>query len=151
MKSINLSKNSWHWRLAHTYAQVDYWKMQETDFCTYSQYVLRGAFAALAIVLLAGMIAAPAGGFIGWIAAMLSLGQVVPPDDLAIAFMAVVFVLGAIGLGVLFAKFSLKREDERLSRRWDNNYVPPKKKEPSFFALLYRKLKEKTCIKVNLT
>lgn len=144
MKTYQISKSSWHYRLAHKLGSSDScWKLKySTDMCEYVGLVLRiftWAFIAIAIAVLAVIffvITPVLAGFqaLGW-GSLLDAEQM----KMGLAFLAAyafcIIVFGG-GCGIYFLV-------RRLRDRRAND-------QPSFASMVYRRFKEKSCAKIEI-
>lgn len=152
MKAITLKKNSWHYWLA---TNIGDYKEYQKDFCAYVRSVLFSIIAGAFIVALFGSI----GLFIlyaigrevyalytcvisGWIgiSTVCSYGKFEDATTGAFAGLAVCAAILAV-IVLLYKRKERIRKEIYAGRR--------KMPEPSFVALAYRSLKEKTCFRVE--
>lgn len=144
MKPFNLKKNSWHFWLAKKCGGLDYWEGHDVlDICTYSRKVLKGLFVFLFLSLFAFMfgIAYLVGGYDLFVCLLNPVCSEAPPTSMLFlvinGIIAFIFTLACGAVGVE------KYREYRYTHPVDN-------KDPSFLTLWYRKLKDKTCVLINL-
>lgn len=151
MESKNFSLNSWHWRLVSgvgTLRGAEYVESGETfstDICTYIRAVIKALIAVAITTLLAlGIVFITAHG-IAYLAAIILNGALVEPNFHAVVFMVSAVVIGSIlGLTYLHEKYR-EWKDER-------DYAKIASPKPdSFVTAAYRKFKDKTCFRVNVS
>ena len=131
-----IKKNSWHYKLAN-FGDKRVYGGDVVDFCKYSRMVMLGAFLLL---LLGGMGGWIVSSFV-WTIVCLIMGYTIPAWAGAIVFS--LLFMGAIGL--LIAGHIKLRE-----YRQEHAKEPKEQKEPGFFGMMYRKLKDKTCYIVEI-
>lgn len=95
MKTVTVSRKSWHYWLAE---RGCFWPEREGDLCHYIGAVLMGVTLMLSIAWLVIIAAFVAGDFIGWLAAVLAHGWVAP------GFLAIVGLF-ALAFGVVHIGF----------------------------------------------
>jgi hypothetical protein len=122
------------------------------DFCTYTRGVLKGLTATIVVGLVFLVAAAcldlTLGELLGWAAACVLNWEWITPLGPAVVVMVLCGVLLSF---VLVVKI---RAGIRWAKQWYTNAHPKTlqpEKYPSFFVLLYRKIKDKTCFKINIT
>lgn len=132
-----IKRNSWHYKLAN-FGSDRVWAGEKIDFCKYFRCVISGlfVFSITALVLLTAGV-----WFIDTIVELFKFFMYgTKISEMAIAML---IVLGAVSIGMLFAVFKIKLEDYLYyKRKSTKRYVET---EPGFFTLAYRKFKDKTC------
>lgn len=144
-----LKTNSWHYRLASTYALMRE-DDQPRDFCSYARKVLQGG-------MLASMMVVAAVGFL--IVYVLFGAQLFAAyvsdtwlftwnDEIVWAVMAETAILSSFALWILY---NIWDEKTYLARREKKRAVMELKsgQQPGFFTLLLRTIREKTCFTVT--
>lgn len=153
MVPVKLSKEgrffpiSWHWRLATTYSSLhDRWEYSG-DICDYSQHVFKGAFLATVLTaVIAGLAICFLDLFI-WIGVGLTMGWVManPPAVFAMLLAACAISLVAyVFIEDWWVKRKFKMEDLESSE-------PRAPKKASFIAQVYRRMKDKTCFRLEIS
>lgn len=157
MKEVKFSQNSWHWRLANTYGNAktryDYeteTNKYEGDICSYTQSVMWGALAALFLTAVLGLIAASIANFGAWVVAGFLVGSWVKID--ALGFLIVALTISAAIVAAMFyvASKHEKWKRNRWARKQELAMVEEEKPE-MFIQAAYRKFKDKTCFRVEVT
>lgn len=153
MQSVKFSENSWHARLARKY-QIHYLfdgdEIYHRDICSYIRGVGRGLFMAILMVLIPSYLL---GSTINGIAFLFG-GEFNNFFKLGMFFWGLVGYLLAIAivlaLGCVVSKciyhFVI---DHPRQRSYILEPLEPKPKEPSFLLEVYRKFKDKTCVRVE--
>jgi len=149
MKTFQLSKNSWHYRLAHHYGDFNQWRHDEynkPNICDYSKEVAFGFMRVLLITFGILIVSLLIEQTILWVVACMQVGFWSKPDGPAIVGLAVTSI--AIIIGLLFAYVVLKDEyNKKVGRKEVSKYVY---KEPGFISIWYTNLKSKTCVPIEL-
>lgn len=150
MKEYTLDVNSWHFRLANSgRTRISPYQIRRgTDFCTYTRAVAQGAFRALTMWVSISAVVAWIGYAIYDLVALLTTTghDLFGTTIIFLAFLtalAILLVFGLVLEGTKYAKEKLRE------RRYANLHSGQKEPQPGFFALTYRKLKDKTCFKIN--
>lgn len=152
MKTSLLSKDSWHWHLAHTYGNAKMWDVwdgekyvdiYEGNFCKYFWQVVGGALWAMVITAILAILGWCIVDFFLWSAVWLMYHRIDTPMGAAlfIGMLGILVFLCVVG-GVAHRATAL-----RTKMRQKSNY---KIHEPGFFTLAYRKFKDKTCFKIEV-
>lgn len=140
MNSVELSKNSWHYKLATKFGDY-YWYSSTSNICAYVREVIKGFFILLGVGGLALM---------GVVAIVTTLYWLImhgfhflnaPPFVIASAGLTSIVSLGT-GLGLGISKI-IEYQD---MKRQANRANPP---QPSFLKLAYRSFKDKMCFKIS--
>lgn len=149
MKPITFSKDSWHFKLMDKMHRLprnydEYADNPTTDICAYS----RRLFTSLLIVACMAMPAAMAGpvawgNCIAWLVVGCVTGQWVTLDGLGAAAPVEVFVVAAIGIAWGITTLHIKYKQWK----YVNKKLPVE--EPSIIYEIYRKFKDKTCVRIN--
>lgn len=140
MKSIALSKNSWHYRLANTYAGKHYMPDYPTDFCTYFGNVMSGVGCVLLIIMFSSMWL---GGLVNaaiWAFVRFTTETNISLDDYGFGMTALTAVICIFAAWVWLKYRYLEHKYKR-----DNI-----ESTPSFITLAYRKIRDKMCFTVEL-
>lgn len=137
MKSYQLSKDSWHYRLASTFDRTIA-RSNTTDICSYMQAVVYGSVISIlisAVLLFFSFVV---------IHALLGLGfslayGVWLVDDAGVAglFLLAVFLV----IAIIYAS-SRAAEHYRMI----GQYEP---REPGFVTLAYRRFRDRVCVKIT--
>lgn len=135
MKPITINKSSLHYRLATKYGGLS--KYNSEDFCTYFRHVVRGMLFTVIITCALSALLSSVAAFFIWMYINFFIAEV-PITPLAETGAYVLATFGAIGATFACLHYQYKKP-----------YVPKPEKQPSFFALSYRKLKDKTCFRVE--
>lgn len=140
-----IKQTDWHYKLAN-FGGKRVWTGDKLNFCIYSRYVMYGflhALIALLLILFSAVWALESVyEFYMWCV------YNKPMHDLAIAFMAVFgSAIAGGGGGYIIYKYLEHTEEARAKKRKLKRQAV---KEPGFFALLYRKFKDKTCFMVKV-
>lgn len=114
---INLSKDSWHWRLATYYGGARY---SSSGYCgPLLSYITDVGVGALSVVLMtsaAGLVTAPAADFMAWLFACATEGSILPMNGLSVVLAAVTALIACI---YSFAWIQFKLH----SVRWYSVYI----------------------------
>lgn len=157
MKEVNFSKNSWHWRLAGFYgnAEMRYDYKTETDkyegdICSYIRSMLHGLFRVVVLTAILGLLAASLGNFGAWVVAGFLVGSWVKIDVLGFLIVAL-----TISAAIVAAMFYVASKHEKWKRnRWARKQelaMVEEEKPEMFIQAAYRKFKDKTCFRVEVT
>ena len=148
MKAFTLSKKSWHWRLATVYGSHDKWDT-ETDLCAYMRNVIRGVIVISLVIFAGGLcIGIPFGSLLGWMAFVATNGLI---EMDAIAFAAVVMIVGIVILIGLFLLFNTDAGEEIIDKIKSTVRIKiHRPQKDSFVVLAYRSFKEKTCVRLSV-
>lgn len=149
MKAFTLKENSWHFWLVNFGEKRIKASWGDTDICEYTRCFLKGLFwfiiAATMISLFSTFVIASLVN----IFATVFLGYILAPWS--IAFLLIVGSLGCAASAIKFSEYYSDRRSERYRkmRELQNSpdWVPP---EPGFLTLLYRKFKDKTCVRIKI-
>ena len=159
MKEVKFSRDTWHWRLAGFYgnAKMRYDYHTETDrydgdICSYIRSMLYGLFRVVVLTAVLGVLAASLGNFLAWVAAWIMTSTFIPIDSLgfftiALAAAAVVLV-GVFFCISKFENWKRERQARRHEKMMAEEYI---EKPETFFQAAYRKFKDKTCFKVEVS
>lgn len=157
MKEVKFSQNSWHWRLANTYgnAKTRYDYETETDkyegdICSYTRSVMWGALAALLLTAGLGLIAASIADFGAWVVVGFLVGTWVKIDVLGFLIIAATFAVVVVAAMIYVATKHEKWKRKRWERKHERAMVEEEKPE-GFVKAAYRKFKDKTCFRVEVT
>lgn len=80
MKSFDVNKKSWHYRLAHTYGFFHEYHRNTHNICDYTKAVLKGALSVALLSGLVGVALTPFSDVFVWIYAMLKFGMFIEPS-----------------------------------------------------------------------
>jgi hypothetical protein len=147
MMTHTIKRDSWHFKLQNFGAADQYYGTKETDICTYTRRVIRGASLFLLVCSLALFGGYCVGDFIYW----LYTGLMYEFTKMALGAFMTVIILGMVACGLVAAALlhtHKKYEDYKYAKMKSDDYVEPK---PSFMQLAYRKFKDKTCFKLKVT
>jgi hypothetical protein len=146
MKTFQLSKNSWHYRLAHHYGDFRHDDHNKPNICDYSKEVAYGfmcvlfiTFGILAVLLIVEQAML-------WFVACIQVGVWIRPDMYA----AIGIVVTSISImnGLLFAHLFVKYEyEKKVSRKEASKDIHEKS---GFISIWYTNLKSKTCVPIEL-
>lgn len=149
MKPITFSTKSWHFRLVDKFIGLPSYKRENVDFCQYTRQLVRClAMVALAAAAAYWGILLPAGDGMAWIVAGLQYGFVMPSDPARLFVVELLCALVAI-MGWITVHLALWIATYRSERRDLNTTQANSSAPPSFIRVLYHKVKEKTCVRVN--
>lgn len=138
MKAFVLDSNSWHFWLANFGARR-IWSDEETDICEYTRAVISGTFSLFAVTLFWSIISA----WVGF--SFYNLGEYLF-GYVDIVVPTTVMFFGVIsGFALLVLALFIK---EQITNYLDNREPSPEK-EPGFVVLAYRKVKNKTCARIE--
>lgn len=144
MKTFELSKDSWHYRIVTVYTSCNEWEINRgyVDFCAYLRYLFFGMFWILTIIAIVSLLSF---GFVLvpliYFVSMFELGAHLPPLEIS----AILSVDFTVALMTMFAVIQSSENPITLKRfRLDPN------REPGFWTLAYRKFKDKTCFKITV-
>lgn len=147
---FTLNRKSWHYWIANKFSNFN--ERRVDDFCTYFWCVLRGTLMFLALLTFAALYLYGLADFIAWFIAGLTHGFV----ELSAPGFISAFISGTIGglfligytLDKIYTYRAAKREKLQEERRAQglDPYAEP---EPGFLKLAYRKLKNKTCVRLK--
>lgn len=138
---MKLNHNSWHYRMAN-YGMKRIWREDKTDFCSYSRMVAAG-FLVWSLVRLFILTMIIWTGY-SWYQYYLYFTQGITINDIAQLWYILMLSIVS-GITVVSAIYGGNKLHRRYKEK--NRGV---RKEPSFFGLLYRKWKEKTCFMVEI-
>ena len=154
MKEVKFSQNSWHWRLAKTYgnAKTRYDYETETDkyegdICSYTRSVMWGILGALVVTAVLGIVAASIANFGAWVVVGFLVGSWVKLDPLGAIIIGIMIV---VALGALVIYACANYEKWKRKRKYKRAMFEEEKPE-GFVKAAYRKFKDKTCFKVEVT
>jgi hypothetical protein len=141
MDSLNVSRKSWHYRLAHTY----YWNFstEMLDICSYTRRVFFGLLMALSITvalsaLLLMFAVCPA---LYIIACAITGNWFEIPAEIGVPYIILIIPAIMIGGAIGITKFV------RYVKEYQSEDPP---EGPGFLRLAYRSFKDKFCIKINI-
>lgn len=149
MKTVQLNKKSWHYRLVNYYGNFEGYNCNsepvKTNICDYSKEVLFGLFRVLLITLGILVLSLHMMMAVLWAIACIQVGVWVDPDEAAAV--GIVFFAAAVVIGLIFVV--MYGREERLERReaQETKYVY---KEPGFLKIWYTNFKSKTCVPIEL-
>lgn len=159
MKEVKFSQNSWHWRLAGFYGNAEMRYNYETeterydgDICSYIRSMLYGLFRVVVLTAILGLLAASLGNFGAWVVAGFMTGTFIKIDALG----SIIMILTAVvALMVVFffciSKFENWKQARR-KRKHEQLALEKLEEQPeSFMRAAYRKFKDKTCFRVEVT
>lgn len=127
MKPIEISTDSWHYRLISKY------DFPNTEICGYTRQLIMYLIMTAILVVLLTIPVYMMGDAIGWLIACIVNQQLIPIGEPAIVFfVAVIFFL----IPYTISRMQLKRLREG-------------KTEPLFISKAYRSWKDKYCVKVQ--
>lgn len=135
MKSFVLDCNSWHFRLAN-FGNRRIWSDEETDICEYTRAVMSGTFLLFGAAL---------GTMLGilWVGASFYNIYTFFAEDAKIEAWTLILLMFSGGI-LLASGIILFRE------WWKSRPVKDgPEKEPGFIKLAYRKVKDKTCARIE--
>ena len=135
MKAFVLDSNSWHFKLAN-FNERRIWSDEETDICEYSRAVMAGALTLIFLIIGAILLAV-------WIGASLYNIYTFNAEDAKLEVWTFIFI--SITSGLLFSLGIVA------IKVWLENR-PVKdgpEEEPGFIKLAYRKVKDKTCARIE--
>lgn len=157
MKEVKFSQNSWHWRLANTYgnAKTRYDYETETykyegDICSYTRSVMWGVLGALLLTAVLGIVAASIANFGAWVVAGIVVGSWVKLDLLG----AIIIVAVCVAAFVALVFYLITEHEKWKRRRWELRHeraLLEEDKSEGFIQAAYRKFKDKTCFRVEVT
>ena len=131
MKSYELNRNSWHYRLANFQVQR---VGDSSNICEYTRAVFSGAVLGLLMLGFVALLTSVIGyGIYGIGASIFTLSNMLNPASM--------LVIGIV-LGIVFIYIFAMIKD-----RLDD--MPVRPESNSFPALAYRKFKDRTCFKIN--
>lgn len=146
MKSLQLNKKSWHYRLANHYGNFKGydWKYEpvKTNICEYSQEVLFGFLTVLLFTLCILAVSLTIMSAVLWAIVCIQFWVYVLPDDFANFGIGIFGAAILIGLFVTFLYFI-----EKYTKDQETKYVH---KEPGFLKIWYTNFKSKTCVPIEL-
>lgn len=134
MKAFVLDSNSWHFWLAN-YGEIRIWDDCETDICEYTRAVIKGLFnlSLVALGIIIGVL---------WVGAsfynvydMIANGAKLEPWTGILLSMS-----GGLFVAMCYLAYREWREERK------RNMPEP---EPGFIELAYRKVKDKTCARIE--
>lgn len=147
MMTHTIKRDSWHFKLQNFGAADHYYGNKETDICTYTRRVIRGASLFLLVCSLALFGGYCVGDFMYWLYTCLMYGHI----EMTLGAFMTVTVLGMTACGLVAAAMLYthnKYEEYKYAKMESRGHVEP---EPSFMQLAYRKFKDKTCFKLKVT
>lgn len=149
MKAFTLKENSWHFWLVNFGGKRIKASWGETDICEYTRCFLKGLFWFIIASLAIGAISAYVVASLVNLFATMFLGYILAPWTISF-----LMIIGAIGLAWVAISvseiLSLRREEQYRKIRElkdKGEWVPP---EPGFLKLMYRKFKDKTCVRIKI-
>jgi hypothetical protein len=145
MKTFEIDKNSWHYRLANTYSNFEYEYEGHRNLCEYMRRVFYGALLAIVVAAVGGILAA---SFVCWIGAII-LWPFIGFFEMSVLFIPAAIITTFIGVG-LFAAMCQKIQAKYIEYRESRPRYTPVLKEPGFVTLAWRSFKEKTCVKITV-
>lgn len=149
MKPYELSRNSWHFRIAVLYGgfrHLDHWgdERADIDFCAYLRSVA-WAMAKLTVTLaILAIIAYCFYDLAAWVVTSIQTGKWLKPEGaaaVALFMLLCVAVVGAIVLIVLGLAWVLSKMEDLADRHISN--------EPGFIALAIDKVRNKACVQIK--
>lgn len=138
---MKLNHKSWHYRMAN-YGMKRIWREDKTDFCSYSRMVMSGLFLRTVLWSFVSTMIIWTG--YTWYQFYLNLTQRKPLNDFALLW--IITLVSCIGAAIVVTgvvQFSKWKTERKYKKHKD-------KSEPTFFSLMYRKWKEKTCFMVEI-
>lgn len=147
MKSLEFSKESWHYHLATVYGDMSKWR-EVTDLCTYVRYVGFGAFMACVVTVAVSAILYMYTNFFMWVYVCLRYSYTRMDDSAWLA----AFTFMCVGVVLAFKLFGMvaeKYRNKRWAQRVEQGYIQLESK-PSFLAKVYDSIKNKTCYRIEL-
>lgn len=159
MKEVKFSRNTWHWRLAGFYgnAEMRYDYQTETerydgDICSYIRSMFYGLFRVVVLTAVFGLLAASLGNFGAWVVVWFMTGASVSLDLLGFLIVALTAaVIVVVGMFFCISKFEDWNKARRQRRREQRELEQIEEKPESFMRAAYRKFKDKTCFRVEVS
>ena len=142
MKSVELNRKSWHYRLAYTYGnykETDSWgniNHGRLNICSYTKAVFGGFLMTCLILVAGGLVAAMFGEFFAWLLAMYFAGKFIQPTELACGPIVITFLFVCVWFCVWFSD---TKPIKKVVERFDN----------SFIGGAYMSFKDKVCFEVK--
>ena len=148
MKAIKFSKDSWHWHIASKYGPISGEYSYEGDICSYTRALMKGMLV-LALLSLAGfLLSYSLLDFIFWAYVSLTISPLLI-NPTGILAPAIIFVIGG-SVALLWASDKISRwRRERYIKLLTDEEVEEKKE--SLMKHWVRKVKDKTCFRVEIT
>lgn len=152
MKPFELSKESYHWRLATVYGPLsdseyldsDYqgnYTGRQTNICNYVVAVAVGVGACLIWAFFGALILGfPAGSTLGWLAAMVGTHGWISPESSALALPVFVLFIACL-MAMAWAVDRYKQY--KIDRCFHTSG-----QDPTLLDLWYRSFKDKTCVRL---
>lgn len=137
MNTLELNRNSWHYRLATKYSnyrEVDRWGYPNVDFCEYTKKVFGGLMICFLIVVGCSLVGSMVLDFAMWIWFWLHEGFLDEPGGFAMGFIFTVFYSLIL---LIFFRF-VKTAPKVIS-----------KVEKSFLGLAYESFKDRVCFTIK--
>lgn len=145
--SYTLKADSWHFRLANS-ADSFLIKEDEVDFCEYFWLVFKGAIVNLSVcmmVLISVVLScALVGDFLAWVVACAVMFSYIEPEVFA-------GILSVILTGGIAAYLSINVGNwiNKGLSYMNKSYKEEVESPPGFIKVAYRKIKDKTCFKID--
>jgi hypothetical protein len=140
----NWSK-SWHYKLALLGGlnERDFDHDGEINICDYSRKVFWGIIRFIALFIVALFLVRMFFDFVGWIVAMITLGNVIEPYSIYAKF-------GFVIVLIVFATYILYKIDSVFSKIFDLFSRKEKINSPSFTSSLRESIKNKYCFYIKI-
>ena len=155
MKPITFSVNSWHYKMVDKVIGLPRGYFNEDlpmDLCTYFRKLMLCLFMlTVAAAFIIGLVIIPLADLSAWVLAGLITGWT---DTLGVGGViigeAIIAVLFGIAAGIVFSLEALKKRKQanRLKNREAREAGVPEP-TPSIMVELYRKFKDKTCVRIE--
>lgn len=149
MKAFTLSVDSWHFKIVNFGEKRISPAWGDTDICEYTRCFLKGLFWFCVAGMMIALGAAFVLGSLANIFSAIFLGYILAPWSIAFIIIVGSFA-AALGISWL-VEWNRERVHERYAKLRElqsrGDYVEP---EPGFLTLVYRKFKDKTCVRIKL-
>lgn len=144
MKSFKLSKKSLHYHIATVYGNQRKYD-DDTDLCSYISNVIGGLCFILFLTMIGGIfIGIILGNVVAWLTFIGMNGFIVPNDAAFAGCVVIVFVCGLFAI----AFYQVSDFKRRVTKKIDT--IITMQRTDSFLALVYRRFKDKTCVRLTL-
>lgn len=150
MDTLNVSKKSWHYRLATTYGLESKFNIinDETDICSYSRSVIIGIIIVLVIIGVGTVCAYPISQALLWLGFCVASLEFIDLLNIGLVAIGVLEIVGLLLYAIVYSLFTvIMKVMVKIAKKF-----PRKEKvetPPGFMVQAYRSFKGKYCIKVK--
>lgn len=145
MKPITLNRDSWHCWLATNFGAYNSYIQSRHNFCSYLPNVIFGGLSFLFLTVVGVVITIFEGFGLAYVASSIINGPFVIPDNEAYILVGTVVFVVTVLIGVVAGVcYLINIYDE-----WHETPSYEAEKEPGFYTLAYRSIKDKVCLSIK--